>query len=252
MTIYDAILPQTATRFLTAARPLPHSASPALIFDLDGTLVDTAPDLLGALNAVLVRVGRRRVDIADLRHLVGHGARAMLGEAMKMTGAAAEPEALPALVDDFIVHYREHLADESVPFPGVVETLAKLKADGARLAVLTNKPHELTVKLLPLLKLDHYFDAVCGAGRMSFTKPDARIFHHVVDELSGAGAGAVMIGDSITDVATARAAQAPVIVMSYGYTPEPAHTLGGDIVTDDFREIPELAARLLGSPQRRP
>ncbi|MBI3677907.1 MAG: HAD-IA family hydrolase [Proteobacteria bacterium] len=225
---------------------MPNPNSPALIFDLDGTLVDTAPDLLGALNAVLDRAGRRRVDIKDLRHLVGHGARAMLGKAMKMTGEPADTDRLPRLVDDFIAHYREHLADESLPFPGVEETLAALRAQGARLAVLTNKPQELTELLLPALKLDSYFGAVCGAGRLSSVKPDARVFHHVVDELGGLGAGAVMIGDSATDVATARAANAPVILVSYGYTPQPAHLLGGDAVTDNFRDIPALALKLLG------
>jgi phosphoglycolate phosphatase len=224
---------------------MPNPDSPALVFDLDGTLVDTAPDLLGALNAVLGRVGRRRVDLQDLRHLVGHGARAMLGEAMKTTGAPADPERLPGLVDDFIAHYREHLADESRPFPGVEETLASLKSHGARLAVLTNKPHQLTELLLPALNLSSYFGAVCGAGRLSFVKPDARVFHHVVDELGGPGAGAVMIGDSATDVATARAANVPVILLSYGYTPQPAHALGGDAVTDDFRDIPRLVQKLL-------
>ncbi|MGH6870104.1 MAG: HAD-IA family hydrolase [Rhizomicrobium sp.] len=215
----------------------------ALVFDLDGTLVDTAPDLLGALNAVLAAEGRRAVDIADLRHLVGHGARAMLNEAMARTGAPAAPDRLPALIDAFITYYRAHLADESRPFPGVVETLIRLREGGARLGVLTNKPQELTGPLLEELNLARFFGAIHGAGRYRYVKPDPRVFHHVVDELGGGPA--LMIGDSRTDVATARAAGAKVILLSYGYTPEPAHALGGDAVTDDFREVPALAARLL-------
>lgn len=215
----------------------------ALIFDLDGTLVDTAPDLLGALNAVLEAEGRRRVDIADLRHLVGHGARAMLGEAMTMTGTPADPARLPALIDAFIVHYRAHIADESRPFPGVAQTLAALKADGYRLGVLTNKPQELTGPLLEKLDLAHFFGAVHGAGRFDYVKPDPRVFHHVVDELGGGPA--VMIGDSKTDLLTGRAAGAPVILLSYGYTPEPAATLGADVVLDSFADIPATVARLL-------
>src|SRR3974390_293707 len=117
---------------------------PALIFDLDGTLVDTAPDLLGALNAILLREGRRPVDHADLRHLVGYGARTMLAEAFRMTGPPADATALPALIDDYIAHYRQHIAVASRPFPGVEETLAGLKAKGVKLGVLTNKPQELT------------------------------------------------------------------------------------------------------------
>jgi phosphoglycolate phosphatase len=208
---------------------------PALIFDLDGTLVDTAPDLLGALNAVLIAEGRTPANHADLRHLVGFGARTMLGEAFRRTGEPADDGRLPGLVDAFIAHYRKHIAVASRPFPGVEETLEALRRDGARLGVLTNKPQELTDLLLPALKLDKYFAAIHGAGRYGYNKPDARVFHHVVDELGGGPA--LMIGDSATDVATARAAKVPVILVSYGYTPDPASTLGADVVVDHFSDI---------------
>ena len=216
---------------------------PALIFDLDGTLVDTAPDLLDALNAILIRERRAPANHADLRHLVGHGSRVMIETAFKMTGAPAEPERLPMLIDDYIAHYKAHVAVASRPFPGVEDTLARLKAEGARLGVLTNKPQELTDLLLPALDLAKYFDAIHGAGRYSYNKPDARVFHHVVDELGG-GPG-LMIGDSATDVATARAANVPVVLVSFGYTPEPASALGGDVVVDHFADIPAAAKRLL-------
>jgi phosphoglycolate phosphatase len=220
--------------------------SPALVFDLDGTLVDTAPDLLGALNAVLRREGRREVNLADLRHLVGHGARAMLDEAMKRTGGAADPDRLPGLMDAFIAHYRTHIADESRPFPGVEETLQRLQEDGARMGVLSNKPQELTGLLLPALGFTHFFRAIHGAGRLEVVKPNARVFHHVIEEMGGEGAGAVMIGDSQTDVATARAAGCPVIVLTYGYSSVPFETLGADRLTGDFREVPRLVKELLG------
>lgn len=219
--------------------------SPALVFDLDGTLVDTAPDLLGAMNAILLQEGRPPVNHADLRHLVGHGSRTMLVEAFKMTGEAMDEARMPALVDAYIAHYKKHIAVASRPFPGVEATLGRLKADGARLAVLTNKPQELTDLLLPALDLTGFFGAIHGAGRLEVSKPDARVFHAVIDELGGPGAGAVMVGDSITDVKTARAAGVPVIVVDYGYTPEPADTLGADAVTGDFSQIPALARRLL-------
>ena len=216
-----------------------------LIFDLDGTLADTSPDLLGATNAVLAARGRPRLDLDHLRHMVGFGAMALITQAMAASGAPVAEGEVPALIEIFLEHYRHHIADGTRLFPDVAETLAVLKQDGARLGVLTNKPQELTDLLLPALSLHHHFDAVFGAGRMSYTKPDARIFHDVVAELGGAGTGAIMIGDSATDVATARAAGAPVILLSYGYTPEPAHTLGADAVTDDFAEIPSLIERLL-------
>ena len=218
----------------------------SFIFDLDGTLVDTAPDLLGALNAILQREGRCTVDIDDLRHLVGHGARSLLAEAMKLTGEPLPDHRMPALFDDYIAHYAAHIADESRIFPCVTETLAQLAQSGARLGVLTNKPQALADKLLAELNLAKYFTAIHGAGRYPYSKPDARVFHHVIEELGGSDAKSIMIGDSITDVATARAAGAPVIVVTYGYTPEPAHLLGGDAVTDHFADVPMLAKQLLG------
>ena len=222
--------------------------SPALIFDLDGTLVDSAPDLLGALNAVLVREGRRPVTRADLGHLVGHGTHTMVREALAITGGPVDEATSIRLVNDSVAYYREHIADESRPFPGVVKTLERFREAGARLGVLTNKPEELTLPLLDALDLRRFFAAVHGAGRFSYSKPDARVFHHVVDELGGPGAGAVMIGDSTTDYMTARAAGVPVILLSYGYTPDPAETLGADAVTDDFTELPKLVAQVLEIP----
>ena len=209
---------------------------PALIFDLDGTLVDTAPDLLGATNAVLAAEGRGPIDPASLRHMVGFGAASLITQAFAATGPAVPEGALPGLVAIFIDHYREHIADFSRPFAGVEETLKSLKADGARLAVLTNKPAELTGPLLDRLGMTGLFAAIYGAGRMGYTKPDPRIFHDVVADCGGGPA--VMIGDSITDLTTAQAAGAPCILMSYGYTPVPARELGGDIVLDDFAQLP--------------
>jgi phosphoglycolate phosphatase len=213
------------------------TAHPALIFDLDGTLADTAPDLLGATNAVLAAKGRPLLDLNHLRHMVGFGARALIAQAMEASGAPVTEDQMPALVEIFLDHYRAHIADGTRLFPGVPQTLAALKARGARLGVLTNKPQELTDPLLPLLGLDGVFAAVYGAGRKPYTKPDPRIFHEVVADCGGAPG--VMIGDSITDLNTARAAGAPCILFSYGFTPVPAAELGADLVLDDFAELPE-------------
>jgi len=216
--------------------------SPALIFDLDGTLADTAPDLLGATNAVLAARGRPLLDLAHLRHMVGFGARALIAQAMEASGTPVTEDQMPALVEIFLDHYRAHIADGTRLFPGVPETLAALKARGARLGVLTNKPQELTDRLLPLLGLDGLFAAVYGAGRKPYTKPDPRIFHEVVTDCGGASG--TMIGDSITDLNTARAAGAPCILFSYGFTPVPAAELGADLVLDDFAALPEALKRL--------
>src|SRR3569623_1355226 len=193
--------------------------SPALIFDLDGTLADTAPDLLGATNAVLVARGRPMLDLTSLRHMVGFGARALIAQAMEASGTPVREEEMPPLVEIIIAHYRAHIADGNLQFPGVAETLEAVRARGARLGVLTYKPQGLTDMLLPRLGLDGLFAAVYGAGRKSYTKPDPRIFHEVVEDVlagSGGGAPGVMIGDSITDLNTARGAGAPCILFSYG------------------------------------
>src|SRR5471032_2970207 len=179
---------------------------PALIFDLDGTLVDTAPDLLGATNAVMAAQGLPLIPPSTLRHMVGFGARSLIEQAMEAVGRSLTPDELSPLVDIFLAHYRAHIADSSVLFPGVRETLTSLKDRGARLAVLTNKPQDLADLLLPRIGIDHFFAEVYGAGRMSYVKPDARIFHDVVRDIGGAEGGAVMIGDSITDLKTAQAA----------------------------------------------
>ena len=216
--------------------------SPALIFDLDGTLVDTAPDLLSATNAVLAAEGRPAIDPATLRHMVGFGAQRLIAQAMEATGAPAAPDRMPGLVEIFLDHYRSHLADFSRPFPGVHETLARLKDSGSRLGILTNKPAELTAPLLEQLALKQYFGAIYGAGRKPYSKPDPRIFRDVHDDLGGGKA--VMIGDSITDLQTAQAAGAPCILLSYGYTPVAAAELGADIVLDHFADLPAALERL--------
>lgn len=219
--------------------------TPALVFDLDGTLVDTAPDILAALNAVLAAEGHPPVTRADLGHLVGHGVPTMLAAAFSRTGRSLPEARMAVLVDAFVAHYRAHLADESRPFPGVVATLKRLGAEGARLGVLTNKPQELAEPLLASLDLARFFAAIHGAGRFSYVKPDARVFHHVLDDLGGPGAGALMIGDSTTDILTARAAQVPAILVSYGYSPDPVETLGAAAVIDHFAALPGVAAEIL-------
>jgi phosphoglycolate phosphatase len=222
--------------------------TPTLIFDLDGTLADTAPDLLGATNAVLAARGRPRLDLDHLRHMVGFGAVALITQAMEASGAPVAQEELPALIEIFLAHYRSHIADGTRLFPQVTETLTALSAQGARLGVLTNKPQELTDLLLPRLNLDGLFTCVYGAGRKPYTKPDPRIFHDVVADIAkahgGAGGAPVMIGDSITDLNTARAAGAPCILMSYGFTPVPAADLGADMVLDEFAQLPQALRQL--------
>jgi phosphoglycolate phosphatase len=175
---------------------------------------------------------------------VGFGARSLVVQAFAATGEPPTDDDLPGLVEVFLAYYRANIAVGSRPFPNVADTLASLRQRGARLGVLTNKPHDLAQQLLAAVGLDGYFGAVLGAGVRPYSKPDPRLFHDVLKALGAETSPAIMIGDSVTDVATARAANVPVILVSYGYTPEPADTLGADAVTAEFADIPVLARRL--------
>ena len=220
---------------------------PAYIFDLDGTLVDTAPDLLAATNAVLRDAGRTAVDPDTLRHMVGFGARSLIAQAFAATGAAAAESDLPRLVDIFIGHYRQNIAAESRPFPGVERDIGGARGHRAagradQQAAGADRPSAAGAWSSTASSAPSMARAGCR-----WPSPMRAVFHHVIEELGGGHAGAVMIGDSATDVKTARAAGVPVILVAYGYTPVPASELGGDAVTDDFAEIPALAKRLLGA-----
>ena len=214
-----------------------------LVFDLDGTLVDTAPDLAAAMNAVLKEAGRRELSLDTVRHLVGRGARRLIERGFSETGAPAAPEKLDAYVKSFLAHYRENI-ETSQPFAHVPETLARLQKEAA-LGVCTSKPQEFADILLAKLDLARFFGDVHGAGRTAHVKPDPRHYTDVVAALGGQAARSLMVGDSETDVELARAAGVPVILVSYGYTSVPARALGADAVVDDFSEIPALVHKLL-------
>ena len=217
----------------------------SVIFDLDGTLVDTAPDLVASLNAVLTAEGHTPISTSDLRHLVGHGVRAMFEHAFLRAAANVPPDRISALTQQFLIHYRANIARGSKPFPGVPETLEQLTVLGAGLGVCTNKAQDLTELLLGELALSRHFPAVVGGGRTPFSKPDPRHVLEVLKALNGQATRAVFVGDSAIDVEAARAAEIPVIAMSYGYTPVPASELGADAVLDDFAELPNTICRLM-------
>jgi phosphoglycolate phosphatase len=218
-------------------------ARTALVFDLDGTLVDTAPDLHRALNAVLAEGGRAAVPLADIRHMVGDGALKMIERGYAATGAPVDPAELPRLFRRFLEIYSAGGHAQSPPFPGVRETLVELRARGCRLAVCTNKPLRPSLEILDVLGLTDLFAAVLGGDSLPMRKPDPG---HLLGTLERLGAGpdqAVMIGDSMNDVAVARAAAVPSVIVTYGYTRLPPRGLGGDVVIDAFAELLPALAR---------
>ena len=209
----------------------------AYLFDLDGTLVDTAPDLRTALNHALALGGIAPVGEALTRHWVGHGVRAMLDAAFAHHGTPVEEERLDELMAACLAHYGDHIADLSRPYPAVVETLAAL-GERAALAVVTNKPTDLSIRLLDALDLSQFFGAVVGRGTTAKPKPDAEPAHFACRQIGQEPQQALFVGDSETDVLCARAAGCDVALVRYGYNHGQApETLGADRVIESFREL---------------
>jgi phosphoglycolate phosphatase len=209
----------------------------AYLFDLDGTLVDTAPDLMRALNQVLDAAGLPLVDEATTRHWVGHGVRAMLAAALEHHETAVSEDRLDQLFAACLEHYGAHIADHSAPYPTVVETLTALAAR-VPLAVVTNKPAHLTELLLRALDLRHFFGSVVGRGTTREHKPAAAPALYACRELGVSPPQALFVGDSATDVACARAAGCRVVLYRYGYHHgEDPDALGADAVIDSLAAL---------------
>ncbi|AAK24276.1 phosphoglycolate phosphatase [Caulobacter vibrioides] len=225
-----------------------HDLNGATIaFDLDGTLVDTAPDLVGALNIILAQESLPPLPFDDVRLMVGRGARALLERGFAAAGAPLDAEQAPALVQRFIDVYLARIADESAPFPGVVEVLSDLKTAGAKLVVCTNKLTNLSTALLDAVALSPFFEAVIGADLAPAAKPDGRHVAAAVAAVGGDVSRAVMIGDSVNDALGARNAGVPGVLVSFGYTEEPVETLGADLVIHSFLDVPKACITLLTS-----
>lgn len=209
---------------------------PGYLFDLDGTLVDTAPDINLALNHVLTSHGAPAVDEALTRHWVGYGARMLVTQAIERQGLPLELS--DELVDAFITHYEEHIADLSRPYPGVVEALEALQERGARLAVVTNKLTRLSEPLLARLDLTRHFTAIVCGDTAASPKPAADPAIYACQALEVATTDALFVGDSDADVACARAAGCPVVVVTDGYNHGvPAAELGADAVIESFSDL---------------
>jgi phosphoglycolate phosphatase len=221
-----------------------------IAFDLDGTLVDTAPDLIGALNVVLGERGLPHVNDDASRILVGKGARALIARGFALAGAPLEEVEVGGLVTRFIEAYRARIASDSRPFEGLEAALSELSQAGARLCVCTNKRTDLSLALLDALDLTARFVSVTGADKAPRPKPDPSHFLAAVAEAGGDPARALMVGDSENDVLSAQAAGAPVVVVGFGYTETPADQLGGDALIHRFAELPAVAERLMAA--RRP
>jgi phosphoglycolate phosphatase len=208
-----------------------------VVFDLDGTLVDTAPDLTNALNFILAREGLAPVPLHAARNMIGAGARKLLERGLELEGRTVSLAELDRLTDDFINHYAEHIADASRPFDGLEAALDDLESSGYRFAVCTNKLEWLSKRLLDRLNLSPRFAAICGADTFGVSKPDPAILRQTVARAGGELSSAIMVGDAGPDVRVARRAGIPVICVSFGYTEVPVADLKPDRVIDHMREL---------------
>src|ERR1700712_4133757 len=182
-----------------------------VVFDLDGTLVDTAPDLISALNFVLTREGLPAVPLHSARNLIGAGARRLIERGLELEGRLATFEEITGLTADFIDYYAAHIAEESRPFDGLESTLDDLSARGSRFAVCTNKLEWLSKLLLDQLGLSPRFSAICGADTFGVSKPDPVILQQTVARAGAQLSSAIMVGDAGPDIGGARRAGVPVI-----------------------------------------
>ena len=214
-----------------------------VVFDLDGTLVDTAPDLCAALNHALGVLGRRGVPAEDVRHMVGHGARKLLERGLAATGEMT-PELVEAGVAPFLAFYAANIAVESRPYDGVEAAMDALAAAGVTLAICTNKPAALSEKLVEALGWTGRFAANLGYDSVPSPKPDAEHLFATIAAAGGDRATTIFVGDSIIDTTTARAAGIPVVAVSFGFSDRPVEQLGADAIIDHYDALVPALRRL--------
>lgn len=212
-------------------------SAPLVVFDLDGTLAETAGDLIASLNAVLAEDDIPPVAIGQARVLLGAGGRALIERGYALAGRSLEPPRLEALFRHFLAHYNDHICDHTHLFDGVVAALDRLQEAGFGLAVCTNKMEATSIRLLAALGVRERFPTVCGQDTFAMHKPDPRALLLTIARAGGSASRSVMVGDSITDIATAQAARVPVIAVDFGYTDRPVTELGPDRVISHFDQL---------------
>ena len=215
-----------------------NRAKRAVIFDLDGTLIHSLPDLTVAVNKTLADAGRDPLSEADVGPMVGDGAGTLVTRAFDARGGLPAP-GLDTWLTRFLAHYEPHATDLTHPWDGVMDTLTLLKDKGIALAVCTNKPTKATHDVLSALGLDDFFTVVVGGDDTPALKPSPVHVQTVLNRLRVGHDEAVMVGDSINDVLAAKGANVPVVVVSFGYSRVPAHELGAAYVIDDFCDLYE-------------
>ncbi len=216
----------------------------ALIFDLDGTLIDSAPDVCASINRVLTGMGRRELTLEETMDKVGWGGRVLVEKALAGTGEAGSEEDVDRALEGFITTYAQHPADHSIVFPGVLSVLDTFKSAGVRLGICTNKPTATTPPVLEAMGLAKFFDVVSCGDAVPHRKPDGRHVRLVVEELGATIETTVLIGDSENDISAAIDAGVRSVAVTFGYAHVPCDELGADALIDHFRDLPKALANI--------
>lgn len=218
----------------------------AILFDLDGTLVDSAPDIVDALNILLSEQGVEHQSLEAVTKMIGGGVPLLIERALKARGQSTEENRIDELKTRFVEIYAPRAAEKTKLFPGVLDVLEAYHGDGVKLGVCTNKPEAVTLMMLEALNLKHLFSVVIGGDTLPVKKPDPAPLLAALKHLECDASQAVMVGDSFTDADAAGAAAIPVILVTFGYTQTPAHELHHDGLVDSFTQLPE-AIKSLGN-----
>lgn len=229
----------------SASSPFPAT----IVFDLDGTLVDSAPDVTRAVNYALRGSGRRAVEQGQVRNMLGRGTRALLAAAMDAVGQPArDDDEINALMQPFLDFYGTNIALESRPFPGVLDVLNILKSADARMAICTNKFEGMSKRLIAALGLEDYFHANLGGDSLAVRKPHPDHLLTAIDRAGGGRESAVLIGDSKADAGAAKAAGVPVVLVGFGYSDVPVDSLEAAAIIDHFAQLPGVLASIKRGP----
>ena len=211
-----------------------------IIFDLDGTLVDSAPDLNACANRVLSQINKRPVSLDQSKNFIGDGVRVFIEKTLSFVGHSANLEELNEIERFFLKDYQKHSADLSKPYPGVLETLTKLKKAGFQMGVCSNKPQEASEHLLKTLNLSQFFSKIAGGDYYSVRKPDKHHLLQLIDDLKGNPTKTLMVGDNEHDAAMAKDGNVYFVFCTYGYSRLPIKEIIYDESISSFSEIIDL------------
>ena len=219
----------------------------ALLFDLDGTIIDSAPDVCASVNRVLKTMDRPSVDVETIKMLVGYGARTLVEKTLEKTGVPGSEEDIDFLFEGFLESYRQNPSEHTVLFPGARAALERFEKTGIQLGICTNKPEATCFPVLDALDLKRYFPTVICGDTLEYRKPDPRHIYHTLDAMGASRDAAAFIGDSEADIKAANNANLPSVLVTFGYCHEPFESLDANALIDHFDQLDGALAQIAAS-----